>query len=186
MKKTLKFFIFIIISIIILGITYFLSKWNEITVDKNIGKSIEIKNLDKKKFNHTYLIFDSTKVKTDFELFEIKNGTVSFNFDASKSSKYQSITSLRFNSGDGFSGVDIGVLKYKKKFFCYAESYTDNIGAFDFLKPEIYTIKKQKLTLNKIEYNKGDSIFGKIELEIKFKPNDSIYSAKGYFRGIVE
>lgn len=186
MKKILKKVFITILAILILAAFYFLSKWKSINFDNNIGNSTEIKNLDKKFYDHTYLIFDSTKVATDFEIFNQQKDTVNFNFTATQSPKYKNLTTFIFKSGDGFVGIDINVLKYKNFFYCFAESYTDNIGTFDFLKPDEYHIKKQKLTLNKENYSIGDSIFGKIELEIKFRPNDSIYNAKGYFRGILK
>ncbi|MDY3363678.1 hypothetical protein JSO61_007030 [Riemerella anatipestifer] len=184
--KILKIFFLIILGISILGAIYFLSKWNKINIDKNIGKSINIKNLDKKVFDQTYLIFDSTKVTTDFELFKNQNDTVTFSFSASKSPKSRNITLLNFNHSNGFTGVNINVTKFENHFFTSTESYTDNIGIFDFLKPEELVVKNQKLTLNKSEYKKGDSIFGKIELEIKSTPNNEMLNSKGYFRGVVK
>lgn len=70
-----------------LGILYFLSKWNRINIDENIGKSQGIKHLDSKVFDHTFLIFGSTKVQTDFEIFASKNDTVTFNFNAGEKTK---------------------------------------------------------------------------------------------------
>jgi|GEM_PF-1707514 len=186
MKKVLKFIFPSILLIFILGIVYFLSKWKKVNIDENIGKSAEIKQLDKKNFDSLFLIFDSTKVNTDFEIFENKSNTVTFNFDVNKSSKFPNTTFLNFNSGDGFSGVNVNVTKYKKFFHSSIKSYSDVVGTFDFLNSDKYAIKTQKLTLNKSEYNKGDSIYGKIELQIEFKPDHSIYSSKGYFRSVVK
>jgi hypothetical protein len=186
MKKKIKFlfllFSFIAISVII----YFFAKWSKVNHDNNISNSIGIKNLDKKIFDQTYLILDSTRVKTDFEIFKKANDTVSFNFNANKNSEHPNLLTLHLNSGDGFAGVNVEVYKYKNFFYTSVESYTDNRKTFDFLEPDSYVVKKQKLTLNKSDYKKGDSIFGKIELEIKFTPNDSIYNSTGYFKNIVE
>ena len=186
MKKILKNTLLVILIISSIGILYFISKWNRINIDENIGKSQEIKNLDSKVFDHTFLIFDSTKVQTDFKIFANKNDTVTFNFNASKSPKLENIETLIFNSGDGFAGVNINILKYKNFFYTSAENYTDAKRTFDFLESGRYQVKKQKLTLNKSEYNKGDSIFGKIELQIKFTPTNEIINSNGYFRGIIE
>ena len=186
MKKILKNTLLIILIISILGILYFLSKWNRINIDKNIGKSKEIKNLNSKVFDHTFLIFDTVKVKTDFEISGNVSDTVTFNFNASKSPKSKNLDFLTFNSGDGFAGVNINVLKYKNFFYTSAETYTDVKRTFDFLESERYQIKKQKLTLNKSEFKKGDSIFGKIELQIKFNPTNEIINSKGYFRSKIE
>ena len=98
MKKILKNTLLIILIITSIGILYFLSKWNRINIDENIGKSQEIKNLDSKVFDQTFLIFDSTKVQTDFKIFASKNDTVTFNFNASKSPKLENIETLIFNS----------------------------------------------------------------------------------------
>lgn len=169
-----------------LGILYFLSKWNRINIDENVGKSQGIKHLDSKVFDHTFLMSGFTKVQTDFEIFASKNDTVSFNFNAGKSPKFDHIETLIFNSGDGFAGVNINLLKFKNFFYSSVENYTDVKRTFDFLEPGTYDIKKQKLTLNQSEYKKGDSIFGKIELQIKFKPTNEIINSQGYFRGIIE
>lgn len=177
--------IFLLI-ISVLGAIYFVSKWNKISYDENIYKSKGIKILDKKIFHNFLINSDSTKVKTDFEIFENKSDTVSSRFNSTLNTKYSNLIILRFNSGDGYSGININVLKYKNYFYTTAESYTDVVSASDFLESEPYIIKKQKLTLNKSVYKKGDSIYGKIELEIKFTPNDSIYNAKGYFRSLIE
>lgn len=176
----------IILAVSILGIFYFFSKWNKISIDENIGKSRGINNLNSKVFDHAFIIFDSAKIRTDFEIFETRDDTVYFNLNINKSLRSENIYSLTFNSGDGFSGVNISILKYRNFFYTSAESYTDDKSLFDFVKSERYTVKKQKLTLDKSQYKKGDSIFGKIELQIKFKPTDSIVNSKGYFRSIIE
>lgn len=186
MKRILKIFLLTFSGILFLGILYFLSKWNRIYVDEKFGQSQSIKNLNKKVYDPTFLIFDSTTVKTDLELFENHSDTVTFNFSANKSPRSSKLTFLNFNSGDGFAGVNINVIKYKNFSYASAESYTDNIGPFDFLKSQRYIIKKQKLTLNKSEYNKGDSIYGMIELEIKFTPTNEVVTSKGHFRSVVD
>lgn len=186
MKRILKLILSIVLSISILGAIYFVSKWNKIDYDENINKSKGIKILNKKIFQNFFINSDSAKIKTDFELFENISDTVSFKFNSSNNPQHPNLLFLQFNSGDGYYGVNINVLKYKNYFYTTAESYTDVISTFDFLESEPYIIKKQKLTLNKSVYKKGDSIYGKIELEIKFTPNDSIYNAKGYFRSLIE
>lgn len=186
MKRILKLILLFILTVSILGAIYFISKWNKISYDENIDKSKGIKILDKKIFQNFFLNSDLAKVKTDFELFENKSDTVSFNFNSTLNPKYPNLLILRFNRGDGYSWININVLKYKNYFYTTAESYTDVVSTSDFLESEPYIIKQQKLTLNKSNYKKGDSIYGKIELEIKFTPNDSIYNAKGYFRSLIE
>ncbi|MCU7617076.1 hypothetical protein NZ698_07695 [Chryseobacterium sp. PBS4-4] len=186
MKKNLKYTFLIILAVSILGIVYFFSKWNKVNIDENIGKSKGINNLNSKVFDHAFIIFDSAKVRTDFEIFEKKDDTVSFNLNINKSLTTENIYSLIFNSGDGFSGVNISVLKYRNFFYTSAESYSDDESLSGFGKSERYTIIKQKLTLDKSEYKRGDSVFGKIELQIKFNPTDSIMDSKGYFRSIIE
>lgn len=184
--KILKNTLLIFLIITILGILYFLSKWNRINIDENIGKSRDIKNLNSKVFDHTFLILDTAKAKTDFKISENESDTVTFNFNASKSPKIENLDSFIFNRGDGFAGVNINVLKYKNFFYTSTETYTDVKKIFDFLESERYDIKKQKLTLNKSEFKKGDSVFGKIELQIKFKPTNEIINSKGFFRSKIE
>jgi len=186
MKKILKNALLLILFISIFGILYFLSKWNKINVDENIGKSSGIKNLNSKVFDHTFLIFDTANVKTDFKVLENESDTVTFNFNAAQSPKSKNLYFLTFNSGDGFAGVNINIFKYRNFYYTKAESYTDVKKTFDFLEPARYIVEKQKLTLNKSEYKIGDSIFGKIELQIKFKALDTLINSNGYFRGIIE
>lgn len=186
MKKIIKYTFLIISFLLILVIYYFFSKCNKISVDQNIAKSSGINSLNSKVFDQSFIMFDSANVRTDFEIFEKKDDTVNFNFNVHKSPISENIFSMTFNSGDGFSGVNVNILKYRNFSYATIESYSDNKRMFDFLESDNYTLKKQKLTLNKSLYKKGDSIFGKIELQIKFNPNDSIYNAKGYFRSIIE
>lgn len=186
MKRILKFSLLLIVFISILGAIYFILKWNKVDYDESINKSNKIKLLDKKVFRDFFINSGSTKIKTDFEIFENKSDTVSFNFSSTLNPKHPNLLFITFNSGDGFTGVNINILKYRNYFLTSTQSYSDVISTFDFLESEPYIIKKQKLTLNKSIYKKGDSIFGKVELEIKFTPNDSIYNAKGYFKSIVD
>lgn len=186
MKKIIKYTSLGILTIFILLIAYFFSKCNKINIDQNIAKSSGINSLNSKVFDQSFIMFDSANVRTDFEIFEKKNDTVNFNFSVHKSPISENIFSMDFSSGDGFSGVNVNILKYRNFSYATIESYTDNKRMFDFLESDNYTVKKQKLTLNKSQYKKGDSIFGKIELQIKFNPNDSIYNAKGCFRSIIE
>ncbi|WP_143106482.1 hypothetical protein [Chryseobacterium formosense] len=186
MKKIIKYAFLTIISLSILVIGYFFSKCNNINIDENLENSSGINNLNSKVFDQAFIMFDSAKVRTDFEIFEKEDDTVNFNFDVHKSPNSENIYSMTFNSGDGFSGVNVHILKYRNFSYTSIESYNDNKSMFDFLKFDRYTLKKQKLTLNKSQYKKGDSIFGKIELQIKFNPTDSIFTSKGYFRSIIE
>ncbi|UZT97930.1 hypothetical protein ODZ84_22635 [Chryseobacterium fluminis] len=186
MRKNLKDIFLIILAVSILAIVYFFSKWNKIDIDENIGKSREINDLNSKVFDPAFLMFDSAKIRTDFEIFEKEDDTVSFNLKINKSLRSENIYSLTFKSGDGFSGINIDVLKYRNFSYTSAEFYTDDKSMFDFINSGRYTLKKQKLTLNKSQYKKGDSIFGKIELQIKFNPTDSIVNSRGYFRSIIE
>ena len=186
LTKKLKYIFLIIITVSFLGIVYFISKWNKIDIDKNIGKSRAVKNLNSKVFDPAFIMLDSAKIRTDLEIFGRKDDTISFNLNITKSVRSDHIYFLNFNSGDGFTGVNITVSKFGNFFYTSSEFYTDNKRMFDFLESERYTVKKQKLTLDKSQYKKGDSIFGKIELQIKFNPTDSITNAKGYFRSIIE
>ncbi|MCY0970823.1 hypothetical protein ACM642_17200 [Chryseobacterium sp. CY353] len=186
LTKSLKYIFRIIITILFLGTVYFVSKWNKIDIDKNIGKSREVNNLNSKVFDPAFIMYDPAKIRTDLEIFERKGDTVSFNLNITKSLRSDHIYFLNFNSGDGFTGVNLKVSKFGHFFYTSSEYYTDSKSMLDFLESERYTVKKQKLTLDKSQYKKGDSIFGKIELQIKFNPTDSITNSKGYFRSIIE
>lgn len=186
MKKIIKYTSLVILTIFILFIGCFFSKFNRINIDQSIAKSSGINSLNSKVFDQSFIMFDSANVRTDFEIFEKKDDTVNFNFNVHKSTISDNIFSMDFNSGDGFSGVNVNILKYRNFSYATIESYSDNKRMLDFLESYSYILKKQKLTLNKSQYKTGDSIYGKIELQIKFNPTDSIYNAKGYFRSIIE
>ncbi|MDO5616049.1 MAG: hypothetical protein Q4G16_07655 [Cruoricaptor ignavus] len=186
MKKFLKYIFGAISLIISAGIIYFISKWSKISIDEHIQKSSEIKNLNKKIIDNTFRINKIKNVETDFSFFENNNDTVTFSININQNEKIPSLTLIHFNDGDGFSGVNINFIKYKNFSYSFIESYTDNIQPFKLLKRERYVLKKQKLTLNNSELKKGDSIWGKIELEILFTPTDSIFYSKGYFKSVVE
>lgn len=162
MKKIIKYTFLTISSLSILIIGYFFQKCNKINIDKNLDKSSGINNLNSKVFDQAFIMFDSATVRTDFEIFEKEDDTVNFNFNVHKSPNSENIYFMTFNSGDGISGVNVHVHKYRNFSYTSIESYTDNNSVSDFLKSDRYTLKKQKLTLNKSQYKKGDSIFGKI------------------------
>lgn len=184
MKNTLKIFLILIIALAFIFTAFFFLKFNKVEYRSSIANTPEIKKLNKKVFDPGFLNTGSSAINTDFSFnHKVKNDTVGFNFHPSI---HENGLTLHFNSGDGYSGLNIEILKLGSWFSSSTETYTDNVKPFDFLDRDRYSVKKQKLILNTPEYKKGDSIFGKIELEIHSHIQDSIYQADGYFRGKIE
>lgn len=187
MKNILKIFLILIIALAFIFTAFFFLKFNKVEYQSSVLNSTAIKKLNKKVFAPGILNTGSSAISTDFSFNrEAKNDTIGFSFHPSLHENSENRLRLNFNSGDGYSGLNIEVMKIGSWFSSSVETYTDKVKPFDFLDRDRYSIKKQKLILNKPEYKKGDSIFGKIELEIQSNIDDSRYQAGGYFRGKIE
>ncbi len=187
MKNILKIFLILIIALGLILSGFFFLKFDKTEYKSSAANTIEIKNLNRKVFDPGFLNTGSSAIRTDFSFNrEAKNDTVGFSFHPSLHENSENRLSLNFNSGDGYSGLNVDVMKIGNWFSASVKTYTDNLKPFDFLERDRYSVKKQKLILDKPEYKKGDSIFGKIELKIQSNINESVYQAGGYFRGKIE
>ncbi len=91
------------------------------------------------------------------------------------------LINIGISSGFGGQGIDI---KYKNKKFNAAAYLFSDVIIEGETKPEQKVIY-QRLTLNKLNYNVGDSLFGKIEfksMEIDKQGDTVLHVGKGNFR----
>ncbi|OPC36766.1 hypothetical protein [Elizabethkingia miricola] len=154
-------------------------------IQPSIKYQKDIKNIDNKLPDSINILVSEHKITTDFRIFNKNKNVAEFFCDVSQSPKLPKLQLISFVASDGFSGISVNIMKYDNKFRTDIESITDNLGTFDFLKSSNYKVIKQHLILNKLDYKPGDSIFGKVELEIKHKFSDSIIHSNGYFKTLV-
>ena len=186
MKKILKIFTFIVIFLIVIVSVAFLVLFrNKISVNENIKFSPEIQNLKLKRLNPFFnLAGQKESENTDFYLdykSENKN-EVSFRFHANLNEKPIKFETLIFSLSSGFNGTSVEVYKINNRFKTIVSDFTDNAAQDNLTE---YKILSQELTLDKINYKRGDSIFGKIKLEIEEKSTDDTktkYLSQGYFK----
>lgn len=83
--------------------------------------------------------------------------------------------------GDGYSGTTINIMKMGKFYNLYIDDYTDSI---DDEKENTYKILKKEIILDKETYKVGDSIFGKVKLEVS-ENNDTPYTFDNDIIGVI-
>jgi hypothetical protein len=160
---------------------FFYTKIYTIQIQPSIKYRKDIKNIDNKIPDSINILVSEHKITTDFRIFSKNKNVAEFFCDVSQSPKLPKLQFISFVASDGFSGISVNIIKYDNKFKTDIESITD-VELFDFLKSSNYKVIKQHLILNKLDYKPGDSIFGKVQLEIKHKFSDSIIHSIGYFK----
>ena len=167
--------------ILIFSVGFFLYFFNHITnVDSDIKNCAEIINLNSKKLFSIYPDSDKT-VTTDFYLDEEQKNDTVFYTCRFEETWILNAKGISFVSGDGFSGLAINVTKFGPFFRTDIEHYTDDLSNNNL--PE-YHVTEQSLTLDKSDYKKGDSIYGRIKIKVirEFDKNKHEYESLGYFR----
>lgn len=184
-KVLKKIGIIALILFLVLGLSFLLVFPNKISVNEKIKFTPEIKKLKTKKINPLFTIDGISKeANTDFYLDykpENKN-EVSFRFHANLNEKPIKFETLIFSLSTGFNGTSVEVYKINNRFKTIVSDFTDNTAQE---KLTDYKILSQELTLDRINYKRGDSIFGKIKLEIEEKRTDDTkakYISQGYFK----
>lgn len=151
--------------------------FKSVSIDRSI-KQKALQELNSKKY---FSFFDNnTKVTTDFSLEQDKTDTVYWQCTINEANILKFID---FHVGDGYSGMNISLIKLANRYRISIQDYTDNLNSVN----SKYEIIHQNLTLDKENYKKGDSIFGRIDLKILEKRNKEklIHTAGGYFKGKV-
>lgn len=184
MKKLFKItgiILGIAILIIFFSYQFFFTKIN---FDENIKNDQRIKNLDKKVFWSFGLeqINKPKKISTDFTLDGKQNDTINFTFHASQSEKYKNIGQFQVYSSTGFNGINIFLYRLKNRFRTEIDEFSDNVVENE----KRFKIISQKLTLDKKNYKKNDSVFGKLEIRFEDLVNNSKTNSISYFRTKME
>lgn len=95
--------------------------------------------------------------------------------------KEKGILFISIKMGDYFSGTKINIMKMGRFYNLYIDDYTDSV---DDEKENTYKILKKEIILDKETYKVGDSIFGKLKLEVS-ENNDTPYTFDNDIIGIV-
>lgn len=169
-------------------------QWDEVKLDssishdsiyKRMNKQEEIPNMFEFKNLDTVLIGKTSDVQY-----------LVGNENADKYSKMNNCRAYFFKSdtliinigiGNGFGGRGF-IIKYKANKF-FTEPYYEDDVVFEGEPFETYKLIYQKLTLNKLNYKVGDSLFGKIDfksIETDLEKKKHEHTGKGYFRAKVK
>jgi len=162
---------------------------DSISIDEKIKYSHEIDQLKSKKLSVFYSFGKGTEsVNTDFYLKEKpdNNDEVFFRFYSQLAKKPIPLQFLTFNLSTGYNGVRVEIYKIGNRFRTEINNFTDNASETESTE---YKILHQELTLDKGDYKTGDSIFGKIKLEIEETGTDQSvrkYLSQGVFKSTVQ
>lgn len=179
MKKNIK------IGVILFIITFLsicIYKLDTVKIDSKIKGKANIE-LKKKKYM-SFLKNGKNEVSTDISLEKNDTDTVYWQCEINEATHLDFIKRIHFHMGDGFSGVNINMIKFFNIYRTSVNNYTDNTSDH----PKKFTVQNQTLILDKNNHKKGDSIFGKINLKVeeKMEGQNSIYYVEGYFRGKIK
>lgn len=196
--KLLKFILIFLGIALFMGVAFFYSTvYSQLAaakINSAIKKAPIFRKLDKQKEildgteiydsiprkKSSGVIFYADKKPETKEELEIAN----FNNCRAFSRKGKILIKLGWNSGFSGSGFNIHYLLGRFEIEPY--SFTDVVPAPANLSR--YKMIKQEVTLNQFYYHVGDSIYGKINMEMEERINRRTYKvfASGYFRTKVE
>ncbi|KXH82964.1 hypothetical protein [Chryseobacterium kwangjuense] len=179
MKRKLKYLGITLLLAISCLLFLFIYKLDTVYIDSSI-KGKAIKELKRKKYL-SFLDDNKKQVSTDISLGKNETDTVYWQCKINEHEIFKSIQKINFHIGDGYSGTNINIIKTSKKYITFIKDYSDNMKE----NQKKYSIENQKLILDKKNYQKGDSIYGKINLKIQESVNkeSSVYYIDGYFKG---
>lgn len=95
--------------------------------------------------------------------------------------KEKGILFILIDIGVGYSGTTINIMKMGRFYNLYIDDYTDSV---DDEKENTYKILKKEIILDKETYKVGDSIFGKVKLEVS-ENNETPYVFDNDIIGVV-
>ena len=165
--------------------------WDIASIDTTITQSTSFKLLNQE--SEVFSVFEKqdTSAKRTSGVLYFTKGHV--NLSDSNSAKLNNCRAYFFHGdtlsinigiGDGFVGWGF-IINYRDKQF-YTEPYYSTDDLIEVGEPApVYEIVYQKLTLDKLSYKVGDSLFGKIDFEAIEIDQDKTkieHLGKGYFR----
>jgi len=145
-------------------------QWDEARIDPQIVQDSVYQNTS----NVIYLI-EQKKDSTENQHLRLNNCRAYY--------LNSNILFINIGTWNGSNGQGIVINFLDRKF--YTETYFDSDLIIEGLKESKQKIVFQKLTLDKPEYNLGDSLYGKMEfksIEISNKGDSIIHYGKGSFR----
>lgn len=171
----------IFIVVLICLVSLFIYKLDTVKTDKSI-KEKAVKALKGKKYSSLSDINDN-QVSTDISLDKNKTDTVYWQCSINECENFKLMQKINFHIGDGYSGININVIKLSNKYKTSIVHYSDTSES-----SKKYSVESQSLILDKKGYKKGDSMYGKIDLKVEEEINNKnfIYYVKGYFKGKIE
>lgn len=180
MRKLFTILMIMIISVfLIMTLSYFFF-FQKINIDSHISNSKEIKNLNKKIF-WSLGYPKQSEISTDYTCEINANDTVIYIFNAYLSPKFKSIGTLELATSTGYGGNKVNIYKIGNRFRVDINDYSDNIVEKDINKG--YKILSKNLILDKENYKKNDSIFGRIQIKFLNKNTNLINESSGFFKG---
>ncbi len=167
------------------------NEWTEVTIDAEIKKDVVYKELDKQKELFSVLEKQDSLMK--------RTSDVAYYYDSRKKDDYYAkfnncraamlesdTLAIDIGFGNGFGGQGFAIAYFNKKF--HAQPYfSDDIVYEGEVEPSFKVIY-QKLTLDKTDYNIGDSLFGWIDFKsVETAPNNGReHFGVGHFRTKVQ
>ncbi|PWW29949.1 hypothetical protein [Chryseobacterium sp. AG844] len=178
MKKKLKYFGIIFLIASFCTVFLFIYKLDDVKIDKRIKAEViqELKTKKYLSFSH----FGKKQVSTDLSLVENDTDTVYWQCNIREWEKLKSIQEINFHIGDGYSGTNINIIRLSTKYKVFIKDYNDD----HHVPQKKYCIENPNLILDKKNYIKGDSIYGKIDFTIKeeIDRESSVYHVRGHFK----
>lgn len=189
-KHTVLFFLFILIFSC--QKTTKIVKWDQVTIDSKISENKIYKDLNKEKEVFFFPEDRNSTLKKSSDVSFYAGKEINLNNDYARHNVCKAYFLLdtliiRIGVETHFGGVGFKINFKNKKFHTKTYKTSDVINKEEN-KPT-YTIAYQKLTLNKVNYKIGDSLFGNIEfrsVEIDQDNNQIQYFGKGYFRAKIQ
>ncbi|WP_121461668.1 hypothetical protein [Chryseobacterium defluvii] len=197
--KILKYFLTFIFLILAGYILYFYvavySKLIPAIIDSNVKKEKAFRLMDMQKeiINGTE-IYDSIPRKKSSSVIlyadkkpVTKDELKMAGFNNCRAIRWKGKTRITIGYNSGFSGGGYEIEYVLGRFKLQPYSFTDVVS--ENSKEPLYKIIKQEVTLDKINYKEGDSIYGKIDFIMEnndFAPKKIIIYGNGYFRTKLE
>jgi hypothetical protein len=195
MMKFLRYFL-MFIFLILLGITlyFYITVYSKLTpaiVDSSIRseKIFRIMDMQKEIINGTETYDSIPTKKSSSVLLYIGKKPITqdelkiANFNNCRAINWKGETRITIGFNSGYDGSGYRITYVLGRFRLEPYSFTDVVP--DNKKPLDYKILKQEMTLDKLYYKVGDSIYGKIDFILEsndFSSTKTLMYGNGYFR----
>ncbi|RAJ92696.1 hypothetical protein LX87_05027 [Larkinella arboricola] len=188
---------------LVLAITLFLFRctdkpkdlqWDKVRIDSTISRNAVFQQLDQQQEITSFPEIPDSLLRrtsdvayyTSQQMDSLNNPYAKFNNCRAYLSKPDNLI-INIGSSDGFTGHGFIIKCKDGRFHTEAYLFSDNITENE--REPIHTILYQKLTLNKMTYVIGDSLYGYIKfksLEVNSVEDTVVHTGKGHFRAVVK